>query len=179
MATARVEVAQLAAEAAQPVDRQRVEQSRDGARREQRLLVWLVQAAAQLGEQLVGRHARRACEAQLPRHLAPCVRHHQSARREQRLVVAPLARGTRPPPLRRLVDAAHHLPRVARAEGVAREDTTRLRAPLCLLRALRAASHVRPRGGRRVEDLGHARRGGQRAARRRRDVDVDLAKASR
>ena len=58
MATARVEVAQLAAEAAQPVDRQRVEQSRDGARREQRLLVWLVQAAAQLGEQLVGRHAR-------------------------------------------------------------------------------------------------------------------------
>ena len=43
MATVRARVAQLAAEAAQPVDRQRVEQGGDGARREQRLLVGLVQ----------------------------------------------------------------------------------------------------------------------------------------
>ena len=69
MATVRVRVGQLAAEAAQPVYRQRVEEGGDGARREQRLLVGLVQAAAQLGEQLVGRHARGAREAETARHL--------------------------------------------------------------------------------------------------------------
>ena len=59
------QLAELGAEAAQPIDGQRVEQRVDGRRRQHRLLIGLVEAAAQLGEQLVGGDARRAREAEL------------------------------------------------------------------------------------------------------------------
>ena len=171
------QLAELAAKAAQPIDGERVEQRRDGARREQRLLVGLVQPAAQLGEQLVGRDARRAREAELARHLAPRPGDDDRAGREERLVVVPLGRRARPPSRRRLVDLPHHLATVAGAERVAREHAARLRAALGLVGRLGVAGHVGAAGRRRIDDLGGARGARQRPARWDGDVDVDLVDA--